>query len=115
LKDKYAYIYNGSKFIAVLKADILEELVDIHFENIEYSADEYKHKLQPKTIEVLEKFIDKMNNEEDEFIDQEHKLSYPNFSLSFENSPLLRRFATFSIYSGIGYLKTFKFVIISCP
>jgi hypothetical protein len=79
LKDKYAYIYNGSKFIAVLKADILEELVDIHFENIEYSADEYKHKLQPKTIEVLEKFIEKMNNEEDEFIDQEHKLSYPNF------------------------------------
>ena len=87
LKDKYAYIYNGSKFIAVLKSDILEELVDIHFENIEYSADEYKHKLQPKTIEVLEKFIEKMNNDEDEFIDQEHKLSYPNFK-NFNNNKI---------------------------
>ena len=79
LKDQYAYIYNGNRFIAVLKADILEELVDNHFENIEYSADEYKEKLQPKTIEVLEKFIDKMNNEDNEFLDKQHKKSYPNF------------------------------------
>lgn len=83
LKDKYAYIFDGSKFIAVLKSDILEELVDNHIENIEYSADEYKEKLQPKTIEVLDKFsfavIDKMNNDVDEFIDKQHKKSYPNF------------------------------------
>jgi len=79
LKDQYAYIFDGSKFIAVLKSDILEELVDNHIENIEYSADEYKEKLQPKTIEVLDKFIDKMNNDVDEFIDKQHKKSYPNF------------------------------------
>ena len=70
LKDQYAYIFDGSKFIAVLKSDILEELVDNHIENIEYSADEYKEKLQPKTIEVLDKFVDKMNNDVDEFIDK---------------------------------------------
>ena len=79
LKDQYAYIYDGNKFIAVLKSDILETLVDNHIENIEYSADEYKEKLNEKTIEVLDKFIDKMNNEEDEFIDKQHKKSYPNF------------------------------------
>ena len=79
LKDQYAYIYNGNRFIAVLKADILEELVDNHFENIEYSADEYKEKLQPKTLEVLDKFIEKMNNEDTEFLDKQHKKSYPNF------------------------------------
>ena len=79
LKDQYAYIYNGIKFIAVLKSDILEELVDNHFENIEYSADEYKEKLQPKTIEVLEKFIDKMNNDDKEFMDNEHNKLYPNY------------------------------------
>ena len=79
LKDQYAYIYDGNKFITVLKSDILETLVDNHIENIEYSADEYKEKLNEKTIEVLDKFIDKMNNEEDEFIDKQHKKSYPNF------------------------------------
>jgi hypothetical protein len=78
LKDQYAYIYDGNKFIAVLKTDILEELVDNHFENIELSIDEYKEKLQPKTIDVLDKFIDKMNNDE-EFVDNEHKKTYPNF------------------------------------
>jgi len=78
LKDQYAYIYDGNKFIAVLKSDILEELVDNHFENIELSVDEYKEKLQPKTIDVLDKFIDKMNND-DEFVDNEHKKTYPNF------------------------------------
>jgi hypothetical protein len=79
LKDQYAYIYNGNKFIAVLKSDILEELVDNHIDNIEYSAEEYKEKLQKKTIEILDKFIEKMNNEEDEFVDKQHKKSYPNF------------------------------------
>ena len=48
LKDQYAYIYDGNKFIAVLKSDILETLVDNHIENIEYSADEYKEKLNEK-------------------------------------------------------------------
>ena len=79
LKDQYAYIYDGNKFIAVLKSTILEELVDNHIENIEYSAEEYKEKLNHKTIEVLDKFIEKINNEDDEFIDKEHKKSYPNF------------------------------------
>ena len=79
LKDQYAYTYDGSKFIAVLKSDILEELIDNHIENIEYSAEEYKEKLNQKTIEVLDKFIDKINNEEDIFIDKQHEKSYPNF------------------------------------
>ena len=79
LKDQYAYTYDGNKFIAVLKSDILEELVDNHFENIEYSADEYKEKLGKNTIDVLDKFIEKMNNDDDEFIDNEHKKIYPNF------------------------------------
>ena len=79
LKDQYAYVYDGDKFTAVLKSDILEELVDNHFENIEYSAEEYKEKLEAKTIEVLDKFIDKMNNDREEFIDKEHKKKYQNF------------------------------------
>ena len=63
LKDKYAYIFDGNKFTAGLKSDILGELVDNHFENIELSVDEYKDKLPHKTFNVLDKFIDMMNND----------------------------------------------------
>jgi hypothetical protein len=79
LKDQYAYIFDGNKFSAGLKSDVLSELVDNHFEHIEYSAEEYKHKLQPRTIEILDKFIDKMSNEDQSFTDKEHKIKYPNF------------------------------------
>ena len=79
LKDQYAYIFDGTKFIAGLKSDILGELVDNHVENIEYSMDEYKGKLPPKTIEVLDKFLEKIYNEDVEFVDKEHKIKYPNF------------------------------------
>ena len=48
LKDQYAYTYDGSKFSTVLKSDILEELVDNHIENIEYSVEEYKEKIKSK-------------------------------------------------------------------
>ena len=79
LKDQYAYSYDGNKFVASLKSDVLNELVDNHIENIEYSLEEYKNKLQPKTIELLDKFIEKMNNDDDEFIDKEHRKKYPNY------------------------------------
>ena len=79
LKDQYAYSYNGIKFTASLKTELLGELVDNHIENIEYSLEEYKNKLQPKTVEVLDKFIEKMNNDEDKFIDKEHCKKYPNY------------------------------------
>ena len=66
LKDQYAYTFDGSKFIAVLKNDVLGELVDNHFENIELSVEEYKDKLNSKTIEVLDKFIEKINDDDRE-------------------------------------------------
>ena len=79
LKDQYAYTFDGSKFIAVLKNDVLGELVDNHFENIELSVEEYKDKLNSKTIEVLDKFIEKINDEDHEFTDKEHNKKYPNY------------------------------------
>jgi hypothetical protein len=79
LKDQYAYSYDGTKFTASLKTDLLSELVDNHIENLEYSLEEYKDKLQPKTVEILDKFIDKMNDDDDEFIDKEHRKTYPNY------------------------------------
>ena len=46
------------------------------------SVDEYKDKLQFKTIEILDKFIEKMNDENEEFTDKTdamHNKIYPNF------------------------------------
>ena len=77
LKDQYAYTFDGSKFIAVLKNDVLGELVDNYFENIELSVEEYK--LNSKTIEVLDNFIEKINDEEHTFTDKEHNKKYPNY------------------------------------
>ena len=79
LKNQYAYIFDGNKFIAVLKSDILEELVDNHIENIEYSIEEYKDKLPTNTIDVLDKFIDKINDMDEEFTDTDHNKIYPNY------------------------------------
>ena len=79
LKDKYAYVFNGNKFTVGLKSDILGELVDNHVDNIDMSLDEYKDILPPKTIEVLDKFLEKINNDEEIFNDKEHKIKYPNF------------------------------------
>ena len=77
MKDQYAYTFDGSKFIAVLKNDVLGELVDNYFENIELSVEEYK--LNSKTIEVLDNFIEKINDEEHTFTDKEHNKKYPNY------------------------------------
>ena len=79
LKDQYAYTFDGSKFIAGLKQDILGELVDNHIENIEMSIEEYKEKLTSKTREVLDKFIDKLNDDDEEFTDKEHNKKYPSY------------------------------------
>ena len=32
----YAFIFDGSKFITVNKDDVLKELINNHFDNIEY-------------------------------------------------------------------------------
>ena len=79
MKDQYAYTFDGSKFIAGLKHDILEELVDNHIENIEMSFEEYRDKLNSKTIDVLDKFIEKINDDELEFTDKEHNKKYLNY------------------------------------
>ena len=79
LKDQYAYTFDGSKFIAGLKHDILDELVDNHIENIEMSIEEYKDKLTSKTREVLDKFIDKLNDDDEEFTDKEHNKKYSSY------------------------------------
>lgn len=79
LRNEYAYIYDGTKFISVYKTEVLNEIIDNHLDNIELSLEEYKTKISNNTYEILHKFIEMMNDDETELYVDEHKKKYSNF------------------------------------
>lgn len=79
LKDDYAYVYDGEKFIAAYKTEVLNDIIDNHSYNIETSMEEYKDKIAPKTYEVLQKFVDMMNDETTEFYAEPQNKKYDNY------------------------------------
>jgi hypothetical protein len=79
LKDDYAYVYDGEKFIAAYKTEVLNDIIENHSYNIETSMEEYKDKIAPKTYEVLQKFVDMMNDETTEFYAEPQNKKYDNY------------------------------------
>jgi hypothetical protein len=79
LKDDYAYVYDGDKFIAAYKTEVLNDIIENHSYNIETSMEEYKDKIAPKTYEVLQKFIDMMNDDKTEFYAESQNKKYDNY------------------------------------
>lgn len=79
LKDDYAYVYDGDRFIAAYKTEVLNDIVENHSYNIETSMEEYKDKIAPKTYEVLQKFIDMMNDDKTEFYAESQNKKYDNY------------------------------------
>ncbi len=79
LKDDYAYVYNGEKFIAAYKTEILNDIIENHSYNIETSMEEYKDKITSKTYDVLQKFIDMLNDETTEFYAETQNKKYNNY------------------------------------
>ena len=79
IKDDLAYIYNGEKFEAISKTMMLNELIDIHTENIEVTLGNYKKKLTEKTIDILEKLINKINDDTTEVIDENNCKKFKNY------------------------------------
>ena len=81
LKDNFAYKYDDSKgyFIAVSKADLLEDVVNNRMMDIEAIYDELKtaNKIGERTKKLIQDFLDRMNNEQTPFYDNETK--YENF------------------------------------
>jgi mRNA-degrading endonuclease RelE of RelBE toxin-antitoxin system len=81
LKDNYAYRYDDSKgyFITVAKNDLLDDLVISRLTDIEAIYDELKsaNKIDAKTKKLIQDFLDKMENNENPFFDNEMK--YDNF------------------------------------
>jgi hypothetical protein len=79
LRDNLAYIYNGNNYEAVQKTSVINKLIDDHVYNIEVSLENYKHKLSEKSAKVLEKLIEKINDEQTKINDYNHEKEYKNF------------------------------------
>jgi hypothetical protein len=81
LKDNYAYRYDDSKgyFITVTKEELLDDIVSHRVTDIEDIYDEFKttNKIDEKTKKLIQDFLDKMDNKETPFYDNETK--YDNF------------------------------------
>ena len=81
LKDNYAYRYDDSKgyFITVAKNDLLDNVIINRVMDIEAIYDELKtaNKINDKTKKLIQDFLDKMENKEIPFYDNETK--YDNF------------------------------------
>lgn len=77
LKDNYAYRYDDSKgyFITVAKNDMLDDIVINRLMDIEAIYDELKtaNKIDVKTKKLIQDFLDKMENNENPFFDNETK------------------------------------------
>ena len=81
LRDNIAYVYNGNKFEAVQKHSIINQLIDQHMNNIEVSFEDYKDKLPERTIEILDKLIEKLQDEHTSMIDEENNKEFKNYRM----------------------------------
>jgi hypothetical protein len=79
LRDDIAYVYNGNKFEAVQKHSVISELIDQHMNNIEVSLDDYKDKLPEKTAYILDKLLEKLQDEETKITDENNNKEYKNY------------------------------------
>ncbi len=79
MRDNLAYIFNGKEFIAVNKNETLNSLIDIHSNEINLSLDKYKNQLTKSTINILDSFLNKLNNKSDKFTDHETDTIYSNY------------------------------------
>jgi hypothetical protein len=82
LKDKFAYKYDETKgyFITTTKESVLDDLLTHRIMDLEDIYDELSaaNKIDKKTKELIQKFLDKMGDEEP-FIDEIETVEYPNF------------------------------------
>jgi hypothetical protein len=79
LRDNIAYIYDGKQYSAIPKTQALNELIDIHTENIEVSLTNYREKLPSKTVEILEKLLEKIRDDNTPFVDGVNEKNYKNY------------------------------------
>ena len=86
MKDDLAYVFNGSQFISVKKNEMLNELIDIHKKEINLSFEKNKNKLNETYVTCLEKFLDLLNNDREQFTDEHNNRTYPCYKAYKINS-----------------------------
>ena len=79
MRDNLIHIFDGEKFISQAKHGTLNQLMDNHMVSIEESLENNKENLNPKTVDIIEKLIEKINNETTELYDEENDKKYLNY------------------------------------
>jgi hypothetical protein len=83
LKDNYAYKYDDKLgyFIAGNKNEICSDLISNRVMDIEAIYDELStaNKIDDKTKEIIQTFLDKIGDEDLKFTDNENNIIYPNY------------------------------------
>jgi len=81
MRDNIGYIFNGSKIEAVPKAEMLNNLLDMHMVEINIALEKNENKLKDYNIKKLEDFIEALNNQKTKFIDENENKTYSNYKL----------------------------------
>jgi hypothetical protein len=82
LRDDIAHVFDGEKFITMKKNEAINELIDNHLENIEISLEEYREKLTPKAIDILDKMIEKLYDDKTPLVDESNSnKKFSNYKL----------------------------------
>jgi hypothetical protein len=83
LKDNFAYKYDENKgyFITTTKNEVFNDLVSYRITDIEEIYDELSsaNKIDDKTKELIQNFLDKIQNEDQPFTDHNEDVQYPNY------------------------------------
>ena len=112
LKDNNAYIFNGIKFCAASKNEIIEELITNHMDEIEISAKEYENKLSSTKLKHLNKFIETINDDEKLYFHENLKKKFSNYKIykselikkliyNYSDSKLLEKLKTMELANKI--------------
>jgi hypothetical protein len=79
MRDNLAYVFNGDKFISIHKNEMLNDLIDQHTNEINISLEKNKNKVAQQTIEIIENLIDKLNNNENKFTDNNNNKTFDTY------------------------------------
>ena len=79
LKDDIVYVFDGKKFIAANKNEMLNKLVDSHSTEIEISLEKFSKNISKAVKFKLKELIDKLNDENTKYSDPESDKKYSNY------------------------------------
>jgi hypothetical protein len=86
MKDDLGYVFNGKQFISIRKNEMINELIDVHTKEINLSLEKNKNKLNERYVTRLEKFLDMLNDDDTNFIDNDNKRIYSSYKAYKMNS-----------------------------